>query len=104
VKISQVASLQFKNQEEITANCELVLSAAEVLEIANCCDSWWRQVKSYTVMFMERVKDGVEAVKEFLFTLASDERWGVMLEMEQNQPQMFDHLVASAPDWVEWMG
>jgi hypothetical protein len=50
------------------------------------------------------VKDGVEAVKEFLFTLASDERWGVMLEMEQNQPQMFDHLVASAPDWVEWMG
>jgi hypothetical protein len=66
--------------------------------------SWWQQVKSYTAVVMERVKDGVEAVKELLNTLTSDERWGVMLAFEEAQPQMFGQLVASAPDWVEWMG
>ncbi|BAY41334.1 hypothetical protein NIES2111_57300 (plasmid) [Nostoc sp. NIES-2111] len=45
--------------------------------------SWWRQVKSYTAMFMERVKDGVEWVKEFLSTLSSDERWGVMVAIDE---------------------
>lgn len=53
---------------------------------------------------MERVEVGVDAVKEFLSTLTSDERWGVMVEMEQTQPVMFGQLVAQAPDWVEWMG
>ncbi|MBD2452026.1 hypothetical protein H6G76_33930 [Nostoc sp. FACHB-152] len=70
----------------------------------NTIHSWWQQVKSYTAMFMERVEVGVDAVKEFLSTLTSDERWGVMVEMEQTQPVMFGQLVAVAPDWVEWMG
>ncbi|BAB78112.1 hypothetical protein ACN23B_27070 (plasmid) [Anabaena sp. FACHB-709] len=55
--------------EEITANCEL--------EIANCCDpcdSWWQQVKSYATLAMSRVTHGVDAVKQFLSTLNSDER------------------------------
>jgi hypothetical protein len=67
-------------------------------------DSWWQQVKSYTAMFMEQVKIGVDAVKEFLSSLTSDERWGVMVEMEEQEPVMFGQLVAVAPDWVQWMG
>ncbi|QFS51373.1 hypothetical protein [Nostoc sphaeroides] len=38
---------------------------------------------------MERLESGVEAVKEFLFTLTSDQRWGVMLAFEELEPQVF---------------
>ncbi|MBD2471537.1 plasmid replication protein, CyRepA1 family [Nostoc sp. FACHB-145] len=69
----------------------------------NLTHSWWQQVKSYAVNFMERVESGVDAVKEFLSTLTSDERWGVMVAFEEQEPVMFGQLVASAPDWVEWM-
>lgn len=57
------------------------------------------QVKSYAAGLKERLESGMEAVKEFLSTLSSDERWGVMLAVEEEQPQMFDRLVAAA-DWV----
>ncbi|MBD2459370.1 hypothetical protein H6G80_35765 [Nostoc sp. FACHB-87] len=70
----------------------------------NPTDSWWRQVKSYTARLIEQVEMGVDTVQEFFSTLTSDERWGVMVQMEENQPQMFSQLVAEAPDWVEWMG
>ncbi|MBD2302785.1 plasmid replication protein, CyRepA1 family [Nostoc sp. FACHB-190] len=70
----------------------------------NSVVSWWQQVKSYAAGFMERVKDGVESIKEFLSTLTSDERWGVMVAFEEQEPQMFGQLVAAAPEWVEWMG
>ncbi|MBD2439782.1 hypothetical protein [Nostoc sp. FACHB-110] len=53
---------------------------------------------------MERVESGVEAAKEFLSTLSSDERWGVMVAFEEQEPVMFGQLVAAAPDWVNWMG
>ncbi|WP_199336368.1 hypothetical protein [Nostoc sp. FACHB-110] len=53
---------------------------------------------------MERLEQGIDAVKQFLSTLTSDERWGVMVQMEENEPQMFGQLVAQAPDWLEWMG
>ncbi|MBD2471989.1 hypothetical protein H6G90_30915 [Nostoc sp. FACHB-145] len=69
----------------------------------NSTDSWWQQVKSYAAGFMERVKDSVGAVKEFLSTLTPDERWGVMVAFEEAQPMMFGEFVAAAPDWVEWM-
>ncbi|MCC5639781.1 DUF3854 domain-containing protein [Nostoc sp. CHAB 5844] len=69
----------------------------------NSCDSWWQQVKSYAALVMERVKDGVEAVKEFLSNLNSDERWGVMLTFEEAEPQFFGEFVAAAPEWVDWM-
>ncbi|AFY45762.1 hypothetical protein [Nostoc sp. PCC 7107] len=70
----------------------------------NPTDSWWQQVKSYSAGFRERVESGVAAVKEFLSTLSSDERWGVMVAFEEAQPAMFGQLVAEAPDWVEWLG
>ncbi|MBD2452266.1 DUF3854 domain-containing protein [Nostoc sp. FACHB-152] len=70
----------------------------------NPIHSWWQQVKSYTTRLMERLETGVDAVKEFLSSLTPDERWGVMVQMEENQPQMFGQLVAQAPDWMEWMG
>jgi hypothetical protein len=69
----------------------------------NPIDLWWQQVKSYAALAMERLKNGVEAVKEFLSSLTTDERWGVMLAFEEAQPQMFSQLVAEAPNWVEWM-
>ncbi|MBE9210847.1 hypothetical protein IQ244_30980 [Nostoc sp. LEGE 06077] len=65
--------------------------------------SWWQQVKSYVAGFMECVESGVEAAKEFLSTLSSDERWGVMVEIEEAQPQLFGQLVAEVPGWIEWM-
>jgi hypothetical protein len=58
------------------------------------CDSWWRQVKSYATFAMSRVAHGVDAVKQFLSTLTSDERWGVMVVFEEAQPQLFDQLMA----------
>ncbi|BAY41351.1 hypothetical protein NIES2111_57470 (plasmid) [Nostoc sp. NIES-2111] len=69
----------------------------------NPCDSWWGQVKYYATLAMERVACGVEAVKEFLSTLTSDERWGVMMAIDEQAPVMFEQLVAQAPDWVEWL-
>ncbi|MBU7587064.1 MAG: hypothetical protein KAF91_30145 [Nostoc sp. TH1S01] len=69
----------------------------------NSVVSWWQQVKSYTAGVVERVKDGVEAVKEFLSTLSSDERWGVMVAFEESEPAMFGQLVAAAPEWMQWM-
>ncbi|BAY41349.1 hypothetical protein NIES2111_57450 (plasmid) [Nostoc sp. NIES-2111] len=53
---------------------------------------------------MERVTHGVESVKQFLSTLSSDERWGVMMAIDEAQPQVFEQLVAQAPDWGTWMG
>ncbi|MBD2682404.1 MULTISPECIES: plasmid replication protein, CyRepA1 family [Nostoc] len=70
----------------------------------NPADSWWQQVKYYAAVVMERVKDGVNAVKEFLSTLTPDERWGAILAFDELEPVMFGELVAVAPDWVEWMG
>jgi hypothetical protein len=69
----------------------------------NPCDSWWGQVKYYATLAMSRVACGVEAVKQYLSTLASDERWGVMMAIDEQAPEMFEELTA-APDWVTWMG
>jgi hypothetical protein len=70
----------------------------------NPCDSWWRQVKSYATLAMERIAHGVDSVKQFLNTLSSDERWGVMMAIDEQAPVMFEQLVAEVPDWVLWMG
>jgi hypothetical protein len=43
-------------------------------------------------------------VQELLSTLTSDQRWGVMVEFESVNSEKFSQLIASAPDWVEWMG
>ena len=70
----------------------------------NPCDAWWQQVKSYATLAIERVAQGVDAVKQFLSTLSSDERWGVMMAIDEVRPQVFEELTAIAPDWVAWMG
>ena len=67
------------------------------------CDSWWRQVKYYATFAMKQIAHGVDAVKQFLSTLTSDERWGVMMAIDEAHPAMFEDLTA-APDWVAWMG
>ncbi|HYW21010.1 MAG TPA: hypothetical protein VE956_17250 [Nodularia sp. (in: cyanobacteria)] len=43
-------------------------------------------------------------IKELLCTLTNDERCGVMLELEDFEPDLFAQLVADAPQWTEWMG
>ncbi|BAY41716.1 hypothetical protein NIES2111_61120 (plasmid) [Nostoc sp. NIES-2111] len=68
------------------------------------CDSWWRQVKDFAQSVIERVAHRVDAVKQFLSTLTSDERWGVMVAIDEQEPQVFEQLTAQAPEWVEWMG
>ncbi|MBD2255861.1 hypothetical protein H6G14_32360 [Nostoc parmelioides FACHB-3921] len=70
----------------------------------NPVDSWWGQVKSYATLAMSRVTHGVDAVKQFLSTLNSDERWGVMMAIDEQEPQVFEQLVEAVPDWVTWMG
>ncbi|ABA24784.1 conserved hypothetical protein (plasmid) [Trichormus variabilis ATCC 29413] len=70
----------------------------------NLTDSWWGQVKSYATLAMSRVTHGVDAVKQFLSTLNSDERWGVMMAIDEQEPQVFEQLVEAVPDWVTWMG
>ncbi len=49
-------------------------------------DYWWQRVKYYAQLVIQRVEYGVESVKEFLSTLTSDERWGVMLEFDEVEP------------------
>ncbi|MBD0347436.1 MAG: hypothetical protein ICV63_21975 [Coleofasciculus sp. Co-bin14] len=49
------------------------------------------------------MESGVDAVKELLSTLTSDERCGVMLEFEDVDPQKFAQLVTNAPQWTEWI-
>ncbi|QFS52282.1 plasmid replication protein, CyRepA1 family [Nostoc sphaeroides] len=66
--------------------------------------SWWERVKYYAQLAIERVEFGVNAVKELLSTLTSDERCGVMLKFEDIDPDKFAQLVSDAPDWVEWIG
>jgi len=45
----------------------------------------------------------VESVKELLSTLTIDERWGVMLEFEDINPNKFAQLVSDAPQLNGWM-
>jgi hypothetical protein len=66
-------------------------------------DSWWERVKYYAQLAIERVENGVDAVKELLSTLTIDERWGVILKFEDVDPDKFGQLIAKAPDWVKWM-
>ncbi|WP_226890019.1 hypothetical protein [Nostoc sp. MG11] len=66
-------------------------------------DSWWKRVKYYAQLVAQRVECGADQVKELLSTLTSDERWGVMLEFEQRESQLFTRLVLAAPQWTEWM-
>ncbi|MBU7585527.1 MAG: DUF3854 domain-containing protein [Nostoc sp. TH1S01] len=93
----------------VTNNIDLTTPITDTTSLPNNEDmcgqeaSWWQQVKSYAAEFMERVESGMDAVKEFLSTLSSDERWGVMVAFEEQEPQIFGQLVAAAPDWVEWM-
>jgi len=66
-------------------------------------DSWWERVKYYSQLAIERFEFGVDAVKELLSTLTSDQRWGVMLEFGEVSLDRFAQLVIAAPDWEEWM-
>ncbi len=66
-------------------------------------DSWWEWVKYYAKLAIERFEFGVDAVKELLSTLTSDQRWGVMLEFDKVSPDRFAQLVIAAPDWEGWM-
>ncbi|MGF1938805.1 MAG: plasmid replication protein, CyRepA1 family [Nostoc sp. ChiQUE02] len=70
---------------------------------AELSDSWWERVKYYARLAIERVEYRVDAVKELLSTLTSDERLGVMLELEDTSPDKFAQLVTDAPQWTEWM-
>ncbi|KAB8318239.1 DUF3854 domain-containing protein [Tolypothrix campylonemoides VB511288] len=63
---------------------------------------WWQRVKNYTQAVMERLKFGVEAVKELLNGLSRDERWGVMVEWEDTNPYGFNKFAELMPDWVEF--
>ncbi|ABA24992.1 conserved hypothetical protein (plasmid) [Trichormus variabilis ATCC 29413] len=71
--------------------------------LENSTDSWWQQVKSHSAKFIELFEHGLESVKEFLSTLTSDERWGVMMAIDEQAPVMFEQLVAQVPDWVQWL-
>ncbi|MEH1828173.1 MAG: hypothetical protein V7L22_23030 [Nostoc sp.] len=71
---------------------------------AELSDSWWERVKYYARLAIECVENRVDAVKELLSTLTSDERCGVMLEFEDLDPDKFAQLVTDAPQWTEWMG
>ncbi|MCC5619505.1 hypothetical protein LC605_31535 [Nostoc sp. CHAB 5836] len=62
------------------------------------------EVKYYVQLAIERVEYWIDAVKELLSTLTSDERCGVMLKFDNIDPDKFAQLVADAPDWVEWIG
>jgi hypothetical protein len=66
-------------------------------------DSWWDKVKYYARLAIERVECGVDALKVLLSTLTIDERWGVILEFEDIDPDKFAQLVTDAPQWTEWM-
>jgi hypothetical protein len=68
---------------------------------AELSDYWGEQVKYYARLAIERVENGVDAVKELLSRLTIDERWGVMLEFDEICPDRFAQLVTNAPQWTE---
>jgi hypothetical protein len=70
---------------------------------AELSDSWWERVQYYAQLAIKGFESGVEAVKELLSTLTSDERWDVMLKFEDFEPDLFAQLVTDAPQWTEWI-
>ncbi|MBD2616045.1 hypothetical protein H6G94_33195 [Nostoc punctiforme FACHB-252] len=72
----------------------------------NPTHSWWQQVKSYTARLIERVYIGVDAVKEFLSTLTSDERWGGVGcdagDGTDSTPDFWS--IGGCGSWVQWLG
>jgi len=64
---------------------------------------WWERVKYYARLAIERFEFGIDAVKELLSTLTSDQRWGVILEFDEVSPDRFAQLVIAASDCPELM-
>lgn len=75
----------------------------EVEEVEILHESWWKWVKYYAQLVIERIEYGMESIKELLSTLTGDERLGVILEFEDAYLQKFAQLVIDAPQWTEWM-
>ena len=65
-------------------------------------DSWRSKLKDYVQLIIQGVESGIDAVKKMLGTLTTDQRWGVMLEFEQVNPEKFAQMISVAPDWVKW--
>jgi Domain of unknown function (DUF3854)/Origin of replication binding protein len=74
---------------------------AQQVEILN--DDWWHRVKNYAQLLVEQLEYGVDMVQELLSRLTSDERWGVILEFSDANPDKWEQLVSSAPNWSVWM-
>ncbi|WP_341531684.1 hypothetical protein WKK05_38880 (plasmid) [Nostoc sp. UHCC 0302] len=55
----------------------------------NLSKQWWDRVKYYARLAIERVKLGIDSVKELFSRLTSDERWGVMVEFEEINSEKF---------------
>lgn len=63
---------------------------------------WWDNVKKYTHLVVKKLGSGLQAVKEVLNGLSSDEKWGLITTLEELDPKQFEKFTNLMPNWVEW--
>jgi len=63
---------------------------------------WWEKVKIYTLLVVEKLSDGVTAVKEVLSSLSRDEKWGVLTGFDEFDPEYFERFTSLIPDYIEF--
>jgi len=65
-------------------------------------EQWWDKVKKYTFLVVEKLSDGVTAVKEVLNGLSSEEKWGAITGFDHLTPEHFEQFTLLMPDWVDF--
>jgi hypothetical protein len=65
-------------------------------------ESWWNKVKAVAQQALQLLSSGIEQLKEILAPLTSDERWGVMLTLDDMNSAAFAQFATQVPEWATW--
>ncbi|MBW4595476.1 MAG: DUF3854 domain-containing protein [Brasilonema angustatum HA4187-MV1] len=65
-------------------------------------ESWWNKVKAVAQQAWTLLGDGIEQLKEMLASLTSEERWGVMLTLDDMDSAGFAKFTTQFPEWERW--
>ena len=84
-------------QVEILEQRENQLEQEEIL-----AQQWWLRVKKYAHLVVKKLSAGVQAVKGVLSGLSFDEKWGVMMSLEELDSKQFERFTHLLPEWVEF--
>lgn len=65
-------------------------------------ESWWNNVKAVAQQAFQFFGSGIEQLKEILAPLTLDERWGVMLTLDDMDSAAFAQFATKVPEWATW--